>query len=154
MGKGNISQLVTTLIQPAVDDEGLDLVDVEFKKEGKNWYLRIFIEKAQGVTLEDCQNISHRIEDLIEIESIISRQYILEVSSPGLDRPLKSAKDFLRNKNRPVAITVFSPLQGRKNFSGVIKTVREQSLILDEQGTELEIPLEKIAKAKLVINFS
>ena len=91
---------------------------------------------------------------MIEIENIVSRQYTLEVSSPGLDRPLKSEKDFLRNKNHRVQVTVFSPVQGRRNFNGVIKTIRDKSLVLDEEGTDLEIPLKKIAKAKLLIDFS
>ena len=154
MGKDTISQLVREIIRPAVNDQGLDLVDVEFKKESKNWYLRIYIDKRQGVTVDDCQKISHQIEDLIEIESIVSQQYILEVSSPGLDRPLKSERDFLRNENRRVKVTTFSPVQSRKNFSGTIKAIRDKSLVLDEKGIDLEIPLEKIAKAKLVIHFS
>lgn len=154
MGKSKVSQSVIELIEPVIRDENLDLVDVEFKKEGKDWYLRVYIDGEQGLSIEDCRKVSHQIADLIEIEDIVSRQYILEVSSPGLDRPLKSEKDFLRNKNRRVQVTAFAPVHGRKNFSGIIKTIRDQSLVLDEEGVDLEIPLEKIAKAKLVIDFS
>ena len=146
--------MVADIIRPAVDGEGLDLVDVEYKKEGKNWYLKVYIDKPHGVTLEDCQSISHQIGDLIEIENIVSRQYILEVSSPGLDRPLKTARDFLRNKDRRVQVTTFSPVQGRKNFRGAIQSIRDNTLVLDEGGNEWAIPLGKIAKAKLVIEFS
>jgi len=154
VSKSKVSQSVIDIIGPVLRDENLDLVDVEFKKEGRSWYLRVYIDKEQGLTVEDCQKVSHQIADLIEIEDVVSRQYILEVSSPGLDRPLKSEKDFLRNKNRRVQVTAFAPVRGRKNFRGVIKTIRDQSLVLDEEGVDLEIPLEKIAKAKLVIDFS
>ncbi|MFQ5673658.1 MAG: ribosome maturation factor RimP [Nitrospinales bacterium] len=154
MGKGNICQSVAEIIEPVVHGENLELVDVEFKKEGKTWYLRVYIDKERGVSIEDCRNVSHQIEDLIEIENIVSRQYILEVSSPGLDRPLKSKRDFLRNQNRRIQLTVFAPIHGRKDFRGVIQGIHEQSLVLQVEGSDLEIPLEKIAKAKLVIDFS
>ena len=82
------------LVEPVIRDENLELVDVEYKKEGKNWFLRIYINKEGGVSVEDCQKVSRLIGDMIQIDEIISPSYILEVSSPGLDRPLKKEKDF------------------------------------------------------------
>ena len=100
MGLSSICQEIFRLVEPVLQTENLELVDVEYKKEGKQWFLRIFIDKISGVTLSDCQSVSHQIEDLIEVENLINRKYIFEVSSPGLDRPLKKERDFLRNKAR------------------------------------------------------
>ena len=154
MGQGSVSQAVSRLVEPALRDEGLELVDVEYKKEGKRWFLRIFIDKPAGVTLDDCQKTSRLLEDLVEVENLIEREFVLEVSSPGLDRPLKKERDFLRNLNRRIRLTTFSPIHNKKNFSGVVKDFNNGSLCLESDGELLEIPLEAIAKAKLEIDFS
>lgn len=96
MGKAPVTQSVIELIEPGLLSNGLELVDVEFKKEGRNWVLRIFLDKEGGVTLEDCQKISRLAGDLIEVEGIIEPVYTLEVSSPGLNRVLKKEKDFIK----------------------------------------------------------
>jgi len=154
MGPSTICQEIFQLVEPILKVENLELVDVEYKKEGKHWYLRIFIDKISGITLSDCQKISHRIEDLIEIESLINQRYILEVSSPGLDRPLKKERDFLRNKDRKIRLATLSPIQDKKRFSGVIKDVQDDSLVLETEGRLMRIPLTIITKAKLEIGFS
>lgn len=153
MKKVPICQSVKELVEPVIENEHLELVDVEFKKEGKDWYLRVFIDKAQGVTVEDCQNISRQIEDMIEIDELVSSAYILEVSSPGLDRPLKSEKDFLRYQGRKVAVNTFRAIENRKHFSGIIKSCVDEELCLEEQGKFINISLDNIAKAKLEIEF-
>lgn len=153
MKKVPICQSVKELVEPVVQKENLELVDVEFKKEGKDWFLRVFIDKPEGVTVDDCQNISHQIEDMIEIDEIVSPAYILEVSSPGLDRPLKNEKDFLRYQGRKVAVNTFSAIDKKKNFSGNIQTCKDRELFLEEHGKLIKIPLDKIAKATLEIEF-
>lgn len=153
MGKSSIRQSIAELIEPLVRDQSLELVDIEYKKEGKNWYLRVYLDKEQGITVRDCQKLSHQIEDLIEVEAIVSNPFILEVSSPGLNRPLKTERDFLRNKNRRIIVTTFSPVNNKKNFHGTIKDFKNQILYLDEDGNPLEIPLGEIANAKLEISF-
>ena len=95
MRKTPIYQSVTDLIEPTLKGSDIELVDVEYKKTGKTWCLRVFIDKNQGVTVYDCQRLSREIEDLIEIHELIDNHYVLEVSSPGLDRPLKKEADFL-----------------------------------------------------------
>ena len=154
MVQRSVSQAILLLVEPALKDEGLGLVDVEYKKEGNRWFLRIFIDKPTGVTLDDCQRASRLIEDLIEVESLIEREFVLEVSSPGLDRPLKKEQDFLRNKNRRIRLTTFSPIHNRKNFLGVVRNLINGSLELESEGELLEIPLQAIAKAKLEIDYS
>ncbi len=153
MGKHSIPQSVAELIEPALRDDHLDLVDVEYKKEGKNWYLRVYIDKSQGVTVEDCQKASRRIEDMIEIDELIAFPYILEVSSPGLDRPLKKEKDFIRSLNRKVKITTYSPIDNQRNFTGTIKDFKDGILAVEIEGAIVNIPLETIAHAKPVIEF-
>lgn len=153
MGKDSIVQSVTELIEPVVHDENLELVDVEYKKEGKNWYLRIYIDKDGGVSVEDCQKVSRQIEDMIQIDEIIHSAYILEVSSPGLDRPLKKEKDLLRSIGKKVSVTTYSPIDKQRNFVGIIKDFSNQTLSLDVNGKSVAIPFEVIANTKLVIEF-
>ena len=153
MGKSSIYQTVNELIEPIVRENNIDLVDVEYKKVGKNWTLQIFIDKTQGVTVGDCQKLSRLIEDLIEVHELISAPYILEVSSPGLDRPLKKEQDFLRNKGKRILVKTFSPIDGRKKFSGTLKDFTSGVLFLEDDGNVLEIQLTKIAQAKLIIEL-
>ena len=154
MGQGSICQKISRLIEPVLQAENFELVDVEYKKEGRSWILRVFIDKVSGVTLDDCQNVNRQIEDLIEVQDLIRRKHILEVSSPGLDRPLKRESDFLRNKNRRIQLATLSPIQDRKRFSGIIKGIRDKNLVLETDGTIVSVPLKVIAKAKLEVQFS
>ncbi len=153
MGKASIYQLVSELIEPTVTEHNTELVDVEYIKAGKVWILRVFIDKKQGITVLDCQKLSREIEDLIEIHELISDPYTLEVSSPGLDRPLKKEADFLRNKDKQIQLKTYSPIEGRKNFSGIILDVKNKILFLVDKDDCLELELANIAQAKLVIEF-
>jgi len=154
MGKPSTTQTITELIEPVLKEDNLDLVEVEFKKGGKQWFLRIFIYKESGITVEDCHRVSRQIEDLIDVNEVIDSPYTLEVSSPGLDRPLKREKDFLRNTGKKIQVNAFSPIKDRKQFSGTIKDFKENTLYLVETKEEvLEIPLSNIASAKLIIEF-
>ena len=114
MRKTSIYQSVADLIRPILRGSNIELVDVECKKTGKTWALKVFIDKNQGVTVYDCQELSREIEDLIEIHELIDDHYVLEGSSPGLDRPLKKEADFLRNKGKRVQIKTYSPINNKK----------------------------------------
>jgi ribosome maturation factor RimP len=153
MAKASISESIIEIIEPVIQDESLELVDVEYKKLGKTWTLRVYIDKAQGITVDDCQKISRQIEDTIEVDELITNPFVLEVSSPGLDRPLKKEKDFLRYRNKPVEVKTYSPIENRKNFQGTIQDCKEKILYLNEEGASIKIPLDTIAKAKLIIEF-
>ena len=153
MGKTSIYQLVSKLIVPTVTEHNAELVDVEYIKAGKIWTLRVFIDKKQGVTVLDCQKLSREIEDLIEVHELISDPYTLEVSSPGLDRPLKNEADFLRNKEKQIQLKTYAPIEGRKNFSGIVLDVKNRILLLKDNDDCLELELANIAQAKLVIEF-
>ena len=153
MGKTSIYQLVSELIEPTITEHNAELVDIEYIKAGKVWTLRVFIDKKQGVTVLDCQKLSREIEDLIEVHELISDPYTLEVSSPGLDRPLKKEADFLRNKNKQIQLNTYAPIEGGKKFSGIVLDVKDKTLFLKNKDNCIELELANIAQAKLVIEF-
>lgn len=151
----NVTTAVENLVKPIVESEGMELVDVEYKKEGKTWYLRIFIDKNAGVTLDDCQNISYQIEKLLDVEDIISDSYTLEVSSPGIERPLKKISDYSRFKNRPVKIFLYSPLNNKKIIIGKILDTTDELISIEEVESRdiVKILFKDIAKAHLKSEF-
>ena len=153
MKKIPIYQSVTDLTEPTLQGSEIKLVDVEYKKIGKNWTLRVLIDKNQGVTVFDCQKLSREIEDLIEVHELISDPYTLEVSSPGIDRPLKNEADFLRNKDKKIQLKTYAPIEGEKKFSGIILDVKDKVLLLKYMDDCLELELANITQAKLVIEF-
>ena len=153
MGKTSIYQSVADLIKPTLEGNGIELVDVEYKKTGKTWVLRVFIYKNQGVTVYDCQELSREIEDLIEIHELIDDHYVLEVSSPGLDRPLKKDTDFLRNKGKRIQIKTYSPINNKKENAGTVIDFVNGTLFLEDKKNILKISLTEIAQAKLIIKF-
>ena len=153
MKKIPIYQLVIDLIEPTLQGSEIKLVDVEYKKIGKDWTLRVLIDKNQGVTVFDCQKLSREIEDLIEIHELIKDHYVLEVSSPGLDRPLKKESDFVRNKGKQIQVNTDSPINNSKINTGTIRDFSNSTLFLENNNDTLEIPLIHIMQAKLIIEF-
>ena len=153
MGKAPVTQSVTELIELGLQADGLELVDVEFKKEGKNWILRIYIDREGGVTLVDCQKVSRLAGDLIEVEEVIEPVYTLEVSSPGLNRVLKKEKDFLKYSGKKIYVQCHAPMDGRKKFTGILTGFIDQSIHLEVDGQHYTIPLNLVAKANLVIEI-
>ena len=153
MEKPSIYQAVTKLLEPVFIEGSIELVDVEYEKTGKIWTLRVFIDKNQGVTVDDCQKLSQEIEDLIDVHELIAVPYVLEVSSPGLDRSLKNERDFLRNKGKRIQVKTFSPVNNKKQFSGTIRNFMNGTLFLEGSDGLLEIQLDKIAQARLIIEF-
>ena len=153
MKKTSIYQSVADLIRPILRGSNIELVDVECKKTGKTWALKVFIDKNQGVTVYDCQELSREIEDLIEIHELIDGHYVLEVSSPGLDRPLKKAADFLRNKGKRIQVKTYSPINNKKENAGTVIDFVNGTLFLEDKKNILKISLTEIAQAKLIIKF-
>jgi ribosome maturation factor RimP len=151
MGKAPVAQSVTELIEPGLLANGLELVDVEFKKEGKSWILRIYIDCEGGITLADCQKVSRLVGDLIEVEEVIEPVFTLEVSSPGLNRVLKKEKDFLRYSGKNIYVQCHAPMDGRKKFTGILTGFIDQSIHLEVDGQHYTIPLSLVAKANLAI---
>ena len=148
-----IIDTVTALAEPIVQELGLELVEVRYQRESHGWVLRFIVDRETGVTVDDCARVSREVGHLLEVEDPIDNPYTLEVSSPGLDRPLKNEKDFVRCKGLKAKVKTREPVAGQSRFVGIIENLDDGKLNLaTEQGMVL-IPLEQIAKAKLVIEF-
>ncbi|MBR5913433.1 MAG: ribosome maturation factor RimP [Selenomonadaceae bacterium] len=146
---GKVETRVEELMNQLLEDTDFELVDTEFVKE-KDWYLRIFVDKVGGIDLEDCQRLSQKLGDILDNESIIEGSYILEVSSPGLDRVLKKDRDFLREKGKSVDVTLYAPIDGKKSFTGILDSRDKNFLYLKDFEP---IPREKISQVRLHIEF-
>jgi ribosome maturation factor RimP len=132
-------------------ESGLELVDLEFRREGRGWVLRLFIDQPGGVTLDDCAAVSRELGDQIDVEDLIPWRYTLEVSSPGLDRPLKKEEDFLKHIGKLIQLNTSAPLEGRLFFRGKMMDYQKGGLLrLADQKKIWEIPVSLIAKARLV----
>lgn len=127
------------LIQPLIDANHFELVDVEFVKEGSDWYLRVYIDKEGGITVDDCELISRAFNEILDREDYISEQYIFEVSSPGLMRPLKKEKDFARSIGKLIDIKLFKPEDKRKEFTGVLEAYDKDTVTLRTDDGEQKV---------------
>lgn len=145
-----IEDIISALIQPIIEEKEMELVDVNFVKEGQDWFLRIFIDKEEGIDLDDCELISRAVSDLLDKNDPISQSYHLEVSSPGVERPLKTTKDFQRFLGSPVQIKTFVPIEGKKKLKGILEDGNEEEITLSIGQEKINIPREKISKANLV----
>ncbi len=143
-----VPPLVTRLIQPMLDEMGIELVEVQFRREPVGMVLRLLIDKEGGLGIDDCARTSREVAHLMEVEDPIDSAYHLEVSSPGLDRPLKTMRDFLRNRNRKVEIT-FSEPPGQQ-MSGIIIDATIDNVSINSGKEDRTFPLNSIAKARLV----
>lgn len=148
-----IAESVCQIIRPVLTSEGMELIDIEYRREGKGWVLRLFIDKKGGVTLDDCTNVSHQIGDLIEVKEIIDHPYILEVSSPGLNRPLKNISDFERFKGKQVKIKARKLIDGRRNFKGTLMGYDRGIVRIAIDSEIYGIPYKEIVKANLIYDF-
>jgi ribosome maturation factor RimP len=153
MVKKRIEDIVAEFAEPIVAGYSFELVDVEFIKEGTNWYLRIYIDKPGGITIDDCQTVSQEISDVMDEKDPINQSYFLEVSSPGLDRPLKKDSDFEKFKGELVEVKVYKPIDGRKIFEGELIGLIDEKIIIkiDDKNTEFE--RDQVAVVRRVIKF-
>ena len=148
MARG-IEELVGEMVLLLLDGTGLELVDVEYVKE-KDWYLRIFIDKPEGISIDDCQELSGKIEAELDRRDMIPESYILEVSSPGLDRVLRKDQDFVREKGKMVDVSFYKPVDGEKMICGRLIGREDGRLLLEEHEP---LPVELIAQVRLHIDI-
>lgn len=143
------------LLQPLIDKNRFELVDVEYVKEGGNYYLRAYIDKEGGITIDDCELISRALSDLLDKEDFIPDSYSLEVSSPGLGRQLKKEKDFKRSIGEEIELKFYKPFEKKKELVGVLEDFDEKTLSLSAEGLEgtVTVPRDNIASARLMIRF-
>ena len=148
-----IQRQVEELAESLVISEGMELVDLEYRMQGPRWLLRLFIDKEGGVTVDDCANISRQLGDLLDVRDIIPQAYVLEVSSPGLNRPLRKKEDFSRFAGRKVQLRLVSSLDGRKKIVGDLVGIEGEKVIVAAPEGRCSVALEDIDKANLVYEF-
>jgi len=148
-----INKRVEEVVLPVLEELGLELVEVQFRREQSGWVLRLIIDKPDGINLDDCAVASRELSQLLDIEDFIDRAYNLEVSSPGLDRPLKSMVDFHRFIGRKAKIKTIEPIAGEHVFIGKIQQTEGESIVLEIGGREVVIPFLQVAKARLELEF-
>lgn len=156
MKKQSIEEQTEAILLPILSQHGFELVDVEYVKEGADWYLRAYIDKEGGISVDDCEIVSRQLEQVLDAKDIITGAYILEVSSPGLTRPLKKEKDYARNLGKPVEVHTFKPVDGDKEFIGDLIRYDNDTVVLDigqESAEEIEIQRKNISVIKQYFVF-
>ena len=153
MAPNEIVDHVRAIADPLLTNEGMELVEVNYRRESRGWVLRLTIDKEGGVTLDDCSRVSQQVGRELDVEDFISSPYVLEISSPGLTRTLRSEKDFIKYCNRLIKLRTFDPINSRQQFKGKLLSVSNNQIELEMEEGIVQIPLAKIAKANLEIEF-
>ena len=149
-----IEEKIESLIEGKVQELGYNLYDVEYVKEGKDYFLRIYIDSENGITLDDCELVSNNITDILDEEDYIKDQYFLEVSSPGVERILKKDKHLNNNLGAKVQVKLFKPYQGQKQYVGILQNFDEQNIQLDVNSNIVEIERKNIGQIKTIFDWN
>ena len=154
MKRSEVEKRCEDVVQPILDEHGFELWDVEYVKEGANYYLRVYADKEGGITIDDCVTISRALEVKLDEEDFIEEAYILEVSSPGLGRPLKRERDFARSVGEEVEIKLYKAINQQKEYTGLLKSYDETTVTIEyEDGTEQTFKKAEIALIRLAFDF-
>lgn len=152
-----VTEVVAELVSPIVTAAGLELVDVEYVKEGREWFLRVYIDKDAGVDIEECGLVSEKLSEKLDELDPIPHNYFLEVSSPGAERPLKKEKDFQKSIGKNVLIKTYEAIDGEKSFEGTLIEFRNEIVKIEikikTRKKIMEIPYDKVASARLAVTF-
>ncbi len=150
----SIEERVETLIKPSIEKIGYDLYDVEYAKEGKNYFLRVFIDKTEGIDLEDCEKVSNEINELLDEADYIKEQYFLEVSSPGIERVLKKERHLEQNIGKEVHIKLFKKDEnGKKEYQGILEEFNQEKITIEIETDKIEIERKNIAQIKTIYHW-
>jgi ribosome maturation factor RimP len=141
------------MLEPGVQGQGFELVEVELSGTGRHTLLRVYIDSPAGVTVDDCARVSNQLSAILDVEDLIDGRYTLEVSSPGLDRPLVKPEDFTRFTGEMIKVLLGQPLSGRKNFKGRLIAVAPEHVVLGLDGETLDVAFDRIEKARLIPKF-
>ena len=148
-----ITERVFDLARPVVEEEGCSLWDVEYLREAGTWYLRIYIDREGGVSINDCERISRRLDPILDEADPIPESYVFEVGSAGADRELKRPSDFARFMGAEIEVKLYKPLDGSKSFVGRLTGYEEGTVVLDWRGKELRFAPAQIAQVRLYVSF-
>ena len=150
----NTEAKVLPILEPSIAEKGLELVDLEFVKEGVNWYLRVYIDKDGGVNIDDCEAVSRALEVKLDEKDPIEQAYILEVSSPGIDRPLKKDADFVKYQGEIIAVKLYKAQDGSKQYQGRLLGLEDGVLSIEEEnGNVVNFEQKDIASVRLAVIF-
>ena len=149
----SVEERVESLVEKKINDLGYELYDVEYAKEGKDYYLRIFIDKPDGIDLNDCEKVNDGISDLLDQADYIKEQYFLEVSSPGIERTLRKDKHLEANIDSLVEVKLFKPIEKQKVFQGILKEFSNETLTIQTEEKNIEIERKDISIIKTVYNW-
>ncbi|GAB6988954.1 ribosome maturation factor RimP [Paenibacillus pini] len=153
MSTTKIKDIVEEMVQPYMEEHNFELVDVEYVKEGSNYFLRVFVDKDGGIDIDDCGMISEYLSEKLDNNDPIPTAYFLEVSSPGAERPLKKSEDVAKAVGKDVYITVYEALDGLKEFEGRLLSFENEELLIAAGKKQYRIPYDKVASARLAIVF-
>lgn len=142
------------MLMPIIEANQFELVDVEYVKEGSNWYLRAYVDKEGGITVDDCETVSRAFSDLLDQDDFIDDAYILEISSPGLGRPLKKEKDYIRSMGKELEIRTFKSINRQKEFYGILTAYDDNTVTIEtEDGETLVFQKSDLALIRLAFDF-
>ena len=150
MERRELVNVIWERLAPEIEEQGYELVEVEYGQHGGTYILRLFIDREGGVTLDDCVDISPYVGALLDKDRIVEDRYMLEVSSPGIDRPVRKPRDFERFEGEYIKIQTVSPIEGRRRFNGTLKGYRDGLVSVEIDGAIHEIHIENVNKAHLV----
>ena len=154
MSKGKaVENRTEELLAPIAEENGVEIYDVEYLKEGSDWYLRAYIDKPEGVNIQDCENVSRALSDKLDEVDFIDDAYILEVSSPGLGRTLKKDKQFEKSLGEEVELRLYKPRDKHKEFTGMLKSFDADSVIIETEEEEKVFARSEIALIRLAFDF-
>lgn len=151
--QAHIKSVVEEMLTDYMEQHGFELVDIEYVKEGSNWFLRVYADKEGGIDIDDCGRISEFLSARLDEKDPISDPYFLEVSSPGAERPLKKPQDYQKAINSHVFITTYEPIDGSKEFEGLLLSFDGEELVVEVGKKKSTIPFAKVASARLAIVF-
>lgn len=148
----SVSQKIEDDFRPLVKELGYELVYVEYIKEGQDWFLRFFIDRSEGIDINDCEKVSRYVEDILDEKEYLQTQYVLEVSSLGLERPLRKDEDYFENIGETIEISLYKPIEKKKKFIGVLISY-DNDLILNVNGEDMQFAKSNIGKANILLDF-
>ena len=151
----SIEATIEEIVQPIVDSKNFEIVDIEYVKEAGEYYLRVYLDKEGGISLSDCELVSRELSEILDQKDPIKDNYFLEVSSPGVERPLKKVEDFIENINKNIYVSLYAQIDGEKEYEGILVSFSDHIATIKykfkTQYKEVQIPYDKIAKARLAV---
>lgn len=151
---GRIVDIIEDVLQPFTDEKGIEIVDVEYVKEGRDRFLRVFIDKDPGVDLDDCELVSNFLSQELDKSDPIKDQYFLEVSSPGLERIIKKDKDFVRFSGSEVSVSLYRAIEGSRKLQGILIGLEGEDIVIQIDDRKLNLPKDSVSQVRLVYNFN